>query len=217
VLTVFITNRDLLDAPRNLADRIAELGALPVILDNDSEHEETLDWYDHTDHPVVMLGKNLGSHAVWDCGEVLQAHLDEDFYLVTDGDLDISGVPNDVFDVMREHILLYPEFEKVGLSLEIDDLPDCNNDKDRIFDHESKFWSKKVGCGFEADIDATFCMYRAGTGWGGYRGIRLDRPYTAKHVPWYWDWDNLPDDARTYVARAEPQFSTWGTRMKGDR
>lgn len=211
MIPVFITNRDLLTAPRALAHRVAQMGGRPIIVDNDSEHPETLAWYESTPYEVVRTGGNHGQRAAWDCG-VVAKHADGP-YVVTDGDLDLSECPDDTLEHLAWLLERNPDRDKVGLSLRIDNIPDHNPDKAFVISNESKFWEKRIPFGFDADIETTFAMYRRGEVWRGYQAMRTDRPYTAIHTPWYWDHANLPDDARCYLRRAVKQWTGYTALM----
>lgn len=217
MIYVFITNRDLLTAPRALANRVAEMGGTPIIVDNDSVYEPTLDWYAVTRFTVEKTGGNHGQRAAWDCGIVAKymAPGDSgDCYVVTDGDLNIDACPDDTLEHLRKLLLENPDREKVGLSLRIDDIPEHNKDRAFVLSNEEKFWQKRLNqYGFDADIETTFAMYRRGDAWRGCQAMRTDKPYTAVHVPWYWDSERLPDDAMCYLRRAERQWTGYTARM----
>jgi len=213
MIPVFITNRDLLTAPLALANRVAKMGGRPIIVDNDSEYQGTLDWYASTRFEVVRLGENKGQRSAWDsgvvsrlCNERFERYADGP-YVVTDGDLDLSECPDDTLEHLEWLLDRNPDRQKVGLSLRIDNIPDHNIHKAFIVSNESKFWEKRIPFGFDADIETTFAMYRRGDVWRGYQAMRTDKPYTAIHTPWYWDEKNLPDDAACYLRRAVKQWT----------
>ena len=108
-----------------------------------------------------------------------------------------------------------PHAVKVGLSLEIDDLPDESPLKAKVIAHESQFWKKPRPDGhYDADLDTTLALYRAGRGWGGYGpAIRLGRPYTARHVPWYLTPTNTSDDWRHYFANLSSEGLMWSPQI----
>ena len=115
------------------------------------------------------------------------------FYIVTDPDLDLTGIPDDFLSVLEEGLRRYPQFNKCGFSLEINDLPN-----QVTIDWESRYWQKPLdSMYFSADIDTTFALYKVNR--ITLSGIRTNRPYTAKHVPWYYDlYDKLPEDELYY-------------------
>lgn len=218
MIPVYIVVRDLVDAPRRMVEQVHELrDGLPIVIDCASTNPKCIEWMNSLSSPVYHT-QNYGVHAPWDGGFILDKfhhakRFGSSYYVVTDGDLDLSGVPNDVLTRMRGILNERGDVHKVGLSIEIRDIPD-GPDKESILGFENKYWINRDDAGWKADCDSAFCMYRAGDSWRGYECIRLDRPYTARHVPWYWNIDNLPDDAKWYIEHIDPQYSTWGTKLR---
>lgn len=222
MIPVFITVRDLFDCPRNLARQVAELrGGLPVLCDNASTYPRTREWLRECDWSVSR-GENTGNNVAWNRGLVLDEEEHErrygsKYFVVTDGDVDLTECPVDLLYDMAE-ALEFTGATKVAVGLKIDDLPECNAHRDSIIQHESKFWKDCIAgltCPlYNADADTHFCMYRAGSPWVGYEAVRMGHPYVARHVPWYWDHENLPEDAEWYVRNMNPAYSTWGNRIR---
>lgn len=221
MIPVYVVVRDLLDAPKRLVEQIHNLrDGLPIVIDCESTNPKCIEWLGSLSTPVYRT-KNYGVHAPWDGGFILDKmhhakRFGSSYYVVTDCDLDIGSVPTDVLTRMRTILNERDDIQKVGLSIEINDLPD-NDMKDQILSFEEKYWKVRDNSGWSADCDSAFCMYRAGSNWTGYQCIRLDRPYTARHVPWYWDATNLPADAQWYVEHVDGRFSTWGMKLKESR
>ena len=207
---VYITVKDLLDLPRAMVEDIVRLGGTPILVDNASTYPPTVEWLNSTTHRVVRMEKNKGIRAAWTIPGLTER------YVVTDCDLDLSTVPSDVFQVMHEELNRADTYTKVGLSLEINDIPDHNPDKPFILSNEGKYWNTKEGRGYNAPIDTTFAMYRR-SGWGGYSAIRLDRPYTARHVPWYWDPKHLPEDYKHYLRNPDLSGISYSDRTSKAR
>lgn len=212
MIPVYINTFNRLTTTRRLADQVAELdGAVPVIIDNASTYEPLLDWYTTTGHEVVRLRENMGHHAPWTSGVILQDAAP--LYVVTDCDLDIEGVPADVLSVLQEPLQWRRPAEKSGLSLRIDDLPPW---QEAVMRWEARFWKRRVSHDprfYWAAVDTTFAMYCAGlpveraTQVAGVRAVRAGRPYTARHVPWYLDGSNLDDENTYYFATANTSNS----------
>lgn len=218
MIPVYVVVRDLVDAPKKLVGQINELrDGMAIVVDCASTNPKCIEWMNSLSSPVYHT-ENFGVHAPWDAGLILEKmhhtkRFASSYYVVTDGDLDIETVPKDVLFRMRSILNERDDIQKIGLSIEINDLPD-NDRKESILSFEQKYWKVKDDSGWKADCDSAFCMYRAGDRWTGYQCIRMDRPYTARHVPWYWDENNLPADAQWYVKHADPRFSTWGVKLK---
>jgi hypothetical protein len=200
-MKIIIINYNRLTYTKAMAEWSAEHNLTPVILDNHSNYEPLLDWYAHCPFTVIRMRENYGSHVL---------HLDNLFkelihvegeHLLTDPDLDMSGVPADFLDVMREGLALYPQYKKIGLSLEIDDLP-LSAEGCFIRRVEGKYWTLPLdGRYFMADVDTTFCLRRQTE--HIHTALRTNRPYTARHLPWYiTSFESLSDEDKNYFKTA---------------
>lgn len=166
-----------------------------TVIDNASTYPPLLDWLKRCDCRVIRRERNGGPMAAF------REVDNRDWYVITDCDLDIGHVPRDALARLRTVMKERPAIRKAGLSLEIHDLPDTRLGL-AVRDWESKFWENRVlgAPFFAANIATTFCVQRPGTRWVGYGpALRADRPYTARHEPWYWEPDNLTDEQRFYL------------------
>jgi hypothetical protein len=210
----WLTNRDTLFI-RQCAESLAgmeNIGEI-TILDCESTYQPLLDWYDsQKDFRVVRL-KNLSAHAPWRSGQDLSRG--EPYYFTSDGDLDFSLCPRDFLTLCVEAMEKYPNLVKVGPSLKIDDLPDTMMNRN-VIAHEKKFWKKDWDpLWYEGQIDTTAAVYRKGSGWGGYGpALRCKPPYEARHLPWYLDKANLPEDMRHYTERMNVSGLSWGPQFR---
>lgn len=162
----------------------------PFIIDNASTYQPLLDWYS-TGIQVLYLQRNAGHHAPWLADVILPAPehkklYGSDFYAVTDSDLDFSQCPTDFVEYCAKRI--DKTWYKVGLGLEIEDLPP--DTKPVVYSWEAKYWTKPVDQFFDAPIDTTFCLYRADLPHAQAMKIRTPTlragyPYVARHMPWY--------------------------------
>ena len=206
LIKAIIVNRNLLTTLQNTIeflkkeDRVSEIH----VLDNQSTYPPLLDYYKKAPVKVHYLKDNHGPQHVWD-GKFKDIR-DADYYIVADPDCTYDNVPDDWLDVM-----LQARVDKVGFSLEINDLPDTKIGK-AAKDHESKYWIQEHPCGWESHIDTTFALYSKGMRFT-YDAIRLDRPYTIKHEPWYITKENITPEWRYYLDNITP-VSTWGIRIK---
>jgi hypothetical protein len=129
-------------------------------------------------------------------------------YVVTDSDLDLSRVPTDLLDLMNDGLDKYPQIIKAGLSLELDDLPEDGLLTEKVRRWEAAFWRDRLDDQFWlANVDTTFALHRAGTIWTGVaHALRTDRPYTARHLPWY---DPDTPEEIYFREHCRPKWSTW--------
>ena len=127
----------------------------------------------------------------------------------------MSNVPADFLQVMNEGLDKYKQFPKCGLSLEVNDLP--NNDYGNLVKngYEVKYWQKPLDEKyFDADTDTTFALYRENITDYTILGMRTNRPYTAKHISWYYEkWEDLPEDEKNYFISASEKSSSGRSRL----
>lgn len=203
-----------LTIPKKLAEFLADTGCEPILLDNTSTYPPLLDWYKVCPFKVHTFNQRYGERVFWDSG--LFNEYNDEYYVVTDHDLDISHIPADYITKLIDG-LTNQNITKCGLSLDIDDLPDNDYAKD-VVGCESKYWNEKDFLGnYIAGVDTTFAMYdrkRQITGWDYgdkfYYATRLPKPYSAKHMPWYLIENslNIDEEERYYHTGCNNFWST---------
>lgn len=147
-------------------------------------------------------------------------------YIVTDPDIFLDNVNGDISEVYAHLLNIVPEIIAVGPMLRIDDIPDyyplkeqlLSNSRHKEFhsrpQHTISYNKEKIGYVF-APIDTTFAMFRAETQWQrtrkGIKAIRTFAPYSAKHLDWYIDSQNLTEDQEYYMKHASTNahWSKW--------
>ena len=188
-------------------------GLEPIIIDNNSDYIPLLEYYaTRCPYYVLRMDRNYGHQVIWSQNVLKRLEI-EGNYIVTDPDLDLSGIPDDFLNVLEEGLRRYPQFDKCGFSLEINDvkIQQCT------IDWETKFWQHPLDDRyFNAQIDTTFALYK--TPIFSYNGIRTNRPYTAIHVPWEYDWvKDLPEDEQYYYATQNEDTASHTHVRKGER
>jgi hypothetical protein len=230
MIPVYVNVFNRLTTTRRLCEQVASLDdCTPIIVDNASTWGPLLDWYANCPYEVIRLEHNMGHHAPWRSGAVLNTS--SEFYIVTDCDIDIDGVPKDVASILQipfqwskpEWSLLQSDYYviKSGLSLRIDDVPET---QDQVLRWERQFWEHVVECDprfFWAPIDTTFAMYHRST-WHkramktGATCVRLGGEYQARHMPWYDKRDSLDAETLNYYHTAG-RSNTWRPSVAGMR
>jgi hypothetical protein len=211
-MIVHIISFNLLSPLPKLVDDCRRLDGVTgvTIIDNASTYPPLVEWLATCDCKVIRRAKNDGPMSTY------RAVDRTDWYAITDCDLDIGEVPRDALANLRAVMERRPGIRKAGLSLEIDDLP-ATKMIQAVLDWESVFWQDRDSqepAFWRADIATTFCVQRPGSGWNGYGpALRADRPYTARHLPWYWDPDALTDEQRHYLGQRF-RGTWWSARLK---
>jgi hypothetical protein len=199
-IPAFIINYNRLILPKNMAEFLSKDQRVEVyIIDNKSTYEPLLEWYKTCPYKVIHMGDNYG-HTVFWTQKLYDKYVKEGYYILSDSDLDLSNIPDNWLDVLLEGLNRYP-YAKVGFSLETNDLPESHF-RAEIVAWESQFWAPKARqldeTYIEAHIDTTLALHRTDEH-GIYSSVRVNRPYTAKHVPWYYtDFSILSEDEKYY-------------------
>lgn len=210
-MKVFIISYNRLTYLRDMVNWCKEHNLEPVIVDNNSDYPPLLAYYHSKPCQIIMMPKNYGHTVMWH-GLI---DLPDERFIITDPDLDLSGVPDDFLEVLNIGLDRYHEKPKCGLSLEIDDLPG-GPEAAYVRQIESVFWFHPLDDLFyDAKVDTTFALYRKGIREYTIEGIRVNRPYTARHYSWYYtDFNQLPEDERYYYKTANESASGKERLMK---
>ena len=207
-MKVLIINFNRLILPQNMANWLSSRGCEPIFIDNNSTYPPLIEYYNDCPYPVYLMGYNYGHKVIWETDILNQIGIKGN-YIVTDPDLDLTGIPDDFVEVLQEGLNRYPIYGKCGFSLEINDLPDIeSNISVRMW--EDHFWIDPLDSQyFRAAIDTTFALYR--TNRFSFNSLRTNRPYTARHVPWYYkQLSDLQEDEQYY-------FTTAGKSCSGNK
>ena len=187
------------------------------IIDQNSSYEPLLDYYETKPCEVIKLHGNYGHRSPWEMNVVDTS----DFYVVTDPDLDLSQVPSDWEEVLREGLLQYGQWygPKCGLSIKDTGIPKSSPmyssdwyQGPKFCDHPDglpQFWEKELpGNFFAHPVDTTFALYAPGTSKHfDNGGVRSGKPYTAVHLPWHLVLDeDLSDDSLQVIYNDEIHY-----------
>lgn len=196
IMKCFIINFNRLTLSKNLADWVASCGIDVFFIDNNSTYEPLLEYYESCPYEVIKLSGNHGHMVFWNTG-LYEKYCKGERYILTDPDLDLSGIPKDFLHILEEGLDRYPEYPKCGFSLETLDLPDTEIGRSSKT-YEQQYWNVPLdNMYYAAKIDTTFSLNKVS--YHTYNAIRTNRPYTAKHVPWYYtSVDEMTDDEKNY-------------------
>ncbi|MDY3070517.1 MAG: glycosyltransferase family 2 protein [Parabacteroides sp.] len=204
-IPIIVNNFNRLTTLKLLLDSLERRGYHNIyILDNASTYPPLLDYYKECPYEVIFLGANLGFKAIWKSKEVRKRFC-RDYYIYTDSDVVLSETcPDDVVGYLLDLLKnKYKYAAKIGLSLCIDDLPDCYFLKNKVLQWEQQFYQGKNEDNlYPAPVDTTFALYRPRVGLSRSRSVesyRTASPYILKHLPWYMDSDNLSEEELYYI------------------
>lgn len=220
-IPIFVNSRDRLHPLRQLLDWLLRAGYRRIyVMDNDSTYPPLLDYYRQLDKSepsvrVLRLQRNIGHTALWDSG-VLEIMQIDTPYVYTDSDVVPDGeCPSDILADLLEILRKYPFLKKAGLGLRIDDI--TYFDKKTTEDIEGRHyrWELEDGVYFSG-LDTTFALYRNYRHYNLYVAARTTGRRMARHLPWYYDYGNLPEDEEYYMAHAN-RSASFVERMKENK
>src|SRR6478672_3182584 len=166
-IPVIINNFNRLDCLKEQIGWLEKMGMRRIyIIDNASTYSPLLDYYNETKHHVFLLNRNVGFMALWQT--ILFQRFRHDYYIYTDPDIiPVAECPDDAISFFYELLQRYPETDKVGFGLEIEDIPDHYPLKEKVQNWESQYWINPLEPNvYQAPIDTSFALYRPGK-WGG--------------------------------------------------
>lgn len=211
-IPIFINSRDRLGTLQKLVDWLCTAGYRFVyILDNDSTYPPLLGYYREleTHIPnvrVVRLGKNIGHTALWDSRILEKLQIDIP-YVYTDSDVvPTEDCPQDILKDMIRILQKYPFLKKVGLGLKIDDITYFDKKTTEQIESGQYRYNLEKELYFSG-VDTTFALYRNYHHYNLYVAARTTGRRMARHLPWYYDYENLPEDEKYYMEHANKSAS----------
>ena len=184
-IPVIINNFNLLSYPKQMIEHISKFDNIGdiIIIDNSSTYEPLLEWY--LTKPCKVIKVELSSHlSPWLIQ--LPETLGSEFYVTSDPDLDLSTTPRDTLLFLREKMIQYKEYDKIGLGLN-----NWNVSTDSPYHTFLKEWAShtwreesiKDGLLTAHQIDTTFAIYNLNRNPRG-SSCATYNPYSVNHIPW---------------------------------
>lgn len=215
-IPVIINNFNRLRCLKHLISWLENSGMTNIhIIDNASTYQPLLSFYEKCKYKVYLLGRNVGFQALWQTP--IFAKFQTDFYIYTDPDiLPSENCPLDTVNYFLQLLQKYPQADKVGFGLLINDLPSHYPLKDKVIKWESKFWEHPLEPEvYQAPIDTTFALYKPNVKGGSeLNAIRTGGNYVARHLDWYINPDNLSEEEKYYLEYSN-KSSSWTSELLG--
>ena len=215
---IFINARDRIGVMRQLIDWLLDAGYKNLILlDNNSTYPPLFDYYKklRADRRirVIDLKKNLGFKALWRSGVLDELDIQTPFVYTDPDVLPVDHCPKNVVErllsILRRNKFIF----KVGLGLVYDDLTIADGKKYADFER-GYYEGSKVGDNlYYAQVDTTFALYQNCRHYSLRFSLRTTGDLMLKHLPWYFDYDNLPPDEQYYIDHAD-RSSTIARNLK---
>ena len=210
---IFINARDRLGVMKRLIDWLLAAGYRKIfVLDNASTYPPLLEYYAalETDRRVkiIRLEKNFGFKALW-LSNILERLNIATPYVYTDPDVvPAEDCPKDFLKRLMEILGDNHEIRKVGLGLVWEDITFFQSDRMKKIESDYYDGSRVGDELYFTQVDTTFALYANVRHYSVRLAMRTAGDLRARHHPWYFDYDNLPDDERYYIAHAENFSST---------
>jgi len=228
-IPIVILNKDRLDPLKKLVNVLQNKNYNNIIIvDNRSTYLPLLNWYEtsklnifYNNIPETLFDTGTLHRLAYEVKHHIFTEIVKDYFIFTDSDVvPIDEIPDNFVEDMIYVLNKYNK-HKIGLGLKIDDLPiDQPAAKDAI-KTEAPYWDNKVEDKefdlYAAPIDTTFAVYAPNStaGWSA-NCLRMGGKYIARHMPWYYDINNLPEDEYFYLKHLEyNKGPVYSIRIKG--
>lgn len=195
-----------------------------VIIDNASTYPPLLEYLKQIENEVTVeyLKENKGHRAFFDTKELVKKYA-KGFYFLSDPDIvPNKNLPENFVVIMLDELLAqYNSITKVGFALDVTDIPDNYRYKEKVISWEQKYWEKEIKPNFYlADLDTSFALYKPNyphknMSANFYKAVRIAGSFTAKHMGWYVDSENMTDEQLYYFEKAS-KSSSWKLDKDGN-
>lgn len=215
-IPVLINNFNRLHCLQQQLEWLKAVGLRNIfIIDNASTYRPLLEFYRKTPLTVFQLDRNVGFEALWKT--IIFQRFKRSYYIYTDPDI-LPDPACGIDAIARFYHLLqaYPQVQKVGFGLRLNDLPAHYPLKEKVLAWEERFWQKEIEKDvYEAPIDTTFALYRPGARSGSeLPALRTGGKLTARHTTWYDDPARLTAEDIFYQAQAG-RSASWTAELVG--
>lgn len=202
-MNIYVTAFNQMQWLAPMCDNLADNGHKITIVDNNSTNPKLKDWYQQTKHRVIELPYNGGNIVCW---TLLGQDLDNnDYFVITDCDLDVTAIPDNWTDLLIKGVDLYAGEGGCGAALDCTMIPSQNPAwrLDEFYkypagDHPTIAAPElQLGAGYvNFPVDTTFAVYPPGT--TQFRlsntGVRCNH-VMMRHLPWHVVLDLDPTEA----------------------
>ena len=218
---IFINARDRVGVMKKLIDWLLDANYKNlIVLDNDSTYPKLLEYYSELEKnsavKIIPLKKNLGFKALWKSNILEKLNISTP-YVYTDPDVvPQEKCPKDFVKTLYEILNSHREFRKVGPSLIWED----------ITFYDKKFWQNaekdferqaQINKNFcYANVDTTFALYSNTRNYSLRFSLRTLGNMRVRHLPWYFNYDKLPEDEKYYIEHADKSSSV-ASKFKSQR
>ena len=208
---IFINARDRVEVMKKQIEWLLEAGYKNlIILDNDSTYPKLLEYYGELDKDkrikIIRLEKNLGFKALWK-SNILEKLKISTPYVYTDPDVvPVENCPKDFVKYLWKILDGNHELRKVGPGLVYNDITCFNNEGIKNTIGRFQLTNEVEKNIHFAPVDTTFALYSNVRHYNlrfSVRAFGEEKNIMLRHLPWYFDYNNLPEDEQYYMEHAE--------------
>ena len=225
-MNVFITIWNRFSWAIPLCEDFTKAGLTVILIDNASTYPPCIEWLKSCPYKVHFMEKNESAWAFFTTS--LYKEYTDRYFMVSDSDQDISGLPSDWVDVLMKGLEETSDgVWKSGLSQEIEDLPKDNPYAQEIYNYEKNYWTNVNKDGYyKVWMDIGVAIYDrsrrnddpihdvVGENRSWYAAVRSPRPYVSRHLDWYLTPEKFREEDIYYLnggdwARADTAHYGW--------
>ena len=203
---IYLTNMNRLSTTKKMVEDLFRLNSNSriTIIDNASTYPPLLEWYEQVkgDINIIRHTENKGCWSFFYSGYA--SACTDDWYVYSDADLELNpNMSSDWQEILMEWHKKYNR--KASLVLRLDDVPEGEL-KEKIKNHQNICWGltedKNV---YHGVTDMTFSFDAKAEGYR-YDSVRIGGDFACRHIPWYLDFNNLPEEEKYYLDHLDGKF-----------
>ncbi len=216
-IPIFINARDRVGVMQQQIDWLLNAGYTNIIiLDNNSTYPPLMEYYKSFKGDkrvrIIIFDHNLGFKSIWLSG-ILEAMNIDTPYVYTDPDLvPIDTCPKNVVQHLLKILKKAPFIKKVGLGMVYDDITFYDKEHWQEIEQHYYDYTDVAKDLYYIQVDTTFALYVNCRHYNLRFSMRTLGDLMARHLPWYFDYDNLPKDEKYYLEHSD-KSSTIGNRL----
>ena len=205
-----IISRNRASLVKNAVDFALQKSDIQIhVMDMHSEYAPLVKYLkslENNSRVTVNYLENLGPRKVWLNKEFERIAKSSNGFFLSDGDIDYSDTSIEIFDYFIKLSKEFPGMRKIGSALRLDDLPSNSLKSKNISDGELSNWDSRRFIDrnlFLAPADTQFAYYPRYTElFYMWPAIRVAGEYQIRHVPWYYNNENMNEEEKYYAQTA---------------
>lgn len=204
---IFLTNMNRLTTIKKMVEDLFKMNsdANITIIDNASTYPPLIEWYKEIEKDIKIIRHDINRGPWCFFYSHISSKVDSEYYIYSDADLELNpNMPYNWQEIMFDVLKRYER--KASLALKLSDVPEGELKK-HITNHQQICWYKTEEPDiYRAVTDMTFSMDAKNKGYR-YESMRLAGDFECRHIPWYLDFNNLPEEELYYLNHLDGKYS----------